>query len=324
MGTAMAMHLARRGHVTTLWASPFDAGVLPSLLEDRRHPALPEHLPESVRVLGPEELAEAARAPEVSVMGAHSAGARSLARMVAAAAGDLPLVVAVAKGLEGDSGKRMSEVYVEEVGHDRVVAVAGPCLAPELAQGLPTAVSFAARDPATAEDAAAAFRSPTFHVAVTTDLVGMEYCAVLKNVAAIGIGIVDGLVRGTAFEYRNAKAALFTQAIHELGRLVAALGGAPETVLGLAGVGDTLVTAIGGRNRLFGELLGEGVPPAGALEDLRARGMTVEGWDAAQSVRGLLERTGVDLPFIGQVQRILFDGEPASSVLACLRWEDGS
>jgi glycerol-3-phosphate dehydrogenase (NAD(P)+) len=243
--------------------------------------------------------------------------------MVREGCGTLPTVVVVAKGLEGESGKRMSQVYAEEVGHDEVVVIGGPCLAPELSQGLPTAVVFAARSKRTAEEAAATFRSKNFHVAVTEDLVGMEYCAVLKNVAAIGIGILDGLVRGTAFEYRNVKAALFTQAIHELGRFVTALGGATETVSGLAGIGDTLVTVIGGRNRLFGEMLGEGARPENALQDLHVKGMTVEGWDAASSVRHLLEQSKLDLPFFQQVHRILFDGAPAASVLECLRWGDG-
>jgi glycerol-3-phosphate dehydrogenase (NAD(P)+) len=240
--------------------------------------------------------------------------------MVMEGCGSLPTVVAVAKGLEADSGKRMSEVYTEEVRHDRVVAVGGPCLAPELAQGLPTAAVFGSVAVATAEEAAAAFRSASFHVAVTGDLIGMEYCAVLKNIAAIGIGILDGLVRGTALEYRNAKAALFTQAIRELGRAVVALGGEEDTVTGLAGIGDTLVTSIGGRNRLFGEMLGEGVRPEDALEDLRARGMTVEGWDAALGVRHLLEGIELDLPYFEQVQRILFEGAPPSSMLECLSW----
>jgi glycerol-3-phosphate dehydrogenase (NAD(P)+) len=320
MGTAMAMHLARTGHATTLWASPFDAGVLPALRDERRHPALPEHLPDSVRVMGPDELSTAGRGADVAVMGAHSAGARPLARMVMEGCGPLPTVVAVAKGLEAASGKRMSEVYAEEVRHQRVVAIGGPCLAPELAQGLPTAAVFASVEVRTATEAAAAFRSASFHVAVTADLIGMEYCAVLKNIAAIGIGILDGLVRGTAFEYRNAKAALFTQAIHELGRVVVALGGEEGTVTGLAGIGDTLVTAIGGRNRLFGEMLGQGVRPEDALEDLRARGMTVEGWDAALGVRHLLDGTDLDLPYFAQVQRILFDGAPAASMLECLSW----
>jgi glycerol-3-phosphate dehydrogenase (NAD(P)+) len=322
MGTAVAMHLARLGHDTTLWASAFDAAVLPALLDERRHPALPEHLPESLRVLGPERLREAAAGADLVVMGAHSGGARTLSRIASEGCGPLPMVVGVAKGLEQQTGKRMSEVYAEEVGHDRVVSVGGPCLAPELALGLPTAAMFASSVSGVAEAAAGMFRSKTLHIMVTDDVAGTEYCATLKNVAAIGVGILDGLGRGTAFEYQNAKAALFTQALQEMADLVVALGGRADTVAGLAGLGDTFVTALGGRNRLFGELLGEGVTPATALQDLMARGMTVEGWDAAAFVKDLLGQAGTELPFLLQIQRILFEEAPASSILDCLRWGD--
>jgi glycerol-3-phosphate dehydrogenase (NAD(P)+) len=120
------------------------------------------------------------------------------------------------------------------------------------------------------------------------------------------------------FEYRNAKAALFTQACADLVVFVTALGGKAETVAGLAGVGDLLVTMIGGRNRLFGELLGEGVSPEVALADLTARGMTVEGVQSAREVAELIDGEGLAVPFLEQIHRIVFDGAPAASVLDCL------
>jgi glycerol-3-phosphate dehydrogenase len=104
-GTAIAMHLARNGNQTLLWASEFDQGILPGLVEQRRHPALPEHLPDSLRVVGPEGLVEAADGIDIAVMGAHSGGARTLARIVVDGCGPLPLVVGVAKGLEAESLK---------------------------------------------------------------------------------------------------------------------------------------------------------------------------------------------------------------------------
>ncbi len=315
MGTAVAMHLARNRNDTTLWASPYDESVLSALTEDRRHPALPEHLPDSLTVMGPDELDAAAKDIDIAVMGAHSGGARTLARAVMEGCGSLPLVVCVAKGLEANTRKRMSEVYSEEVGHDRVAAMGGPCLAPEVAQGLPTAAVFAAADLTTAQEGADVFRSKTFHAVVTDDLPGVEYCTVAKNVAAIGMGILDGLGKVSGFDYRNAKAALFAQAIGELSELVVALGGRPETAAGLAGLGDTLVTSLGGRNRLFGELIGEGAEPEKALAELGARGMTVEGWDSARDIRALAEGTGKDMPYLTQVNRVLFESAPATSIL---------
>jgi glycerol-3-phosphate dehydrogenase (NAD(P)+) len=312
------MHLARGGNDTRLWGSEFDARVLPSLTTERRHPALPVPLPESLTVLGPEQAAAAVNEVELAVLAANSGGARTLARMVVATKGHLPIVVGVAKGLEADTLKRMSEVYAEEVGHERVVSMGGPCLAGEIAQGLPTAAVFASVAHGTAEQAAQVFRSKTFHVSVSDDLVGLEYCTVGKNVAAIGMGILDGMGRVSGLDYRNAKAALFTQAFHELTRVVVELGGRAETVSGLAGLGDTLVTSLGGRNRLFGELLGEGADPKEALDDLSRRGMTVEGVDSARDIRTLSERAGLDLPYFDMVHRILFDGQPATSVMDCL------
>jgi glycerol-3-phosphate dehydrogenase (NAD(P)+) len=319
MGTAFAMHLARNGNPTILWASEFDATVLTALTEDRRHPALPEHLPDALRILGPDRLAEAANDAEVAVLGAHSGGARTLAGMVGRS-GKIPqLVVGVAKGLEPRTGKRMSEVYTEEFGHRRVISVGGPSLASEVALELPTAVVFASFERETGEEAAGAFRSKTYHVQVSDDLPGVEYCTVIKNVVAIGMGILDGMARGTALDYRNAKSALFTQGFREMTLLVESLGGRPETVAGLAGLGDTLVTSLGGRNRLYGEMLGEGAKPSVALDELLARGMTVEGVDSTREVRRLQERTALALPFIDQMHEVLFGDAPVASVLECLK-----
>lgn len=315
MGTAIAMHLARCGNETTLWASPFDEAVFSKLKDERRHPSLPVPLPESLGVVGSGQLDAAAEGVDLAVMGAHSGGARTLARIVTDTKAHLPIVVGIAKGLETETLKRMSEVYSEEIGHERVVSMGGPCLAGEIAQELPTAAVFASDVHATAEKAAGLFRSKAFHVSVTDDLVGLEYCTVGKNVAAIGMGILDGMGKVSGLNYSNAKAALFTHAFHELIALVVGLGGRAETVGGLAGLGDTLVTSLGGRNRLFGELLGEGADPREALEDLIRRGMTVEGVDSARDIRVLAGRAGLRLPFFDLIHRIVFEGEQATDVM---------
>jgi glycerol-3-phosphate dehydrogenase (NAD(P)+) len=319
MGTAIAMHLARAGNETILWASEFDLGVLAALRDERLHPALPEHLPDALTVLGPDDLAAAGDGIEIAVMGAHSGGARTLARIVAATHGELPMVVGVAKGLEHGSGARMSEVYAEEVGHDHVVAMGGPALAPEIAQGLPTAAVLASAHVDGAQAAADAFRSPDFHVTVSNDVAGVEYATVAKNVTAIGMGLLDGLGKVSNRAYRNAKAALFTRAVDELVALISALGGRRETAFGLAGLGDALVTSLGGRNRLYGELIGEGADPQRALDDLVSKGMTVEGVDSSKEVRRFSDDLGLDLPVHACVHRILFERAPARSILEFLK-----
>jgi len=178
---------------------------------------------------------------------------------------------------------------------------------------------FAAADRGSAESCADSFRARHFQVSVTDDVAGVEFSSVVKNVAAIGMGMLDGLSKVTQGDYRNAKAALFTQAVRELAELVTALGGRAETALGLAGLGDTLVTSLGGRNRLYGELVGEGNDPAVALADLVSKGLTVEGVDSARDVRRLAAEHGLDLPLHTQVHRILFESAAAPTLLDRLK-----
>lgn len=311
MGTALAMHAARAGADASLWASEHDAVAFAGLHDERRHPLLPEHLPEALGLYGPSELDEASRGVEVAVLAANSRGARSLARLVTTRASSATWLVSVAKGLEPGTLRRISEVYADEVPGPAVVAVGGPCLAAELAEGLPTAAVWAAIAVADAEGAGSAFDLDGYRLSFTDDVVGVELCSMMKNVAAIGLGILDGLGKPMGRDFKNAKAALFTRAADELATLVTSLGGRSETVFGLAGIGDQLVTSLGGRNRLFGEMVGTGDPPEGALTQLEARGLTVEGVDSARDVHRLAADRGLDLPYHDTVHRILFEhGRP--------------
>ena len=138
------MHSARAGLPTSLWANEHDLAAYAAMREERKHPLLPEHLPEDVELRGPNELDAAAGDVEVAVLAANSAGARSLASMVREHVAGARVAVSVAKGLEPMTGKRMSEVYGEEIADAEVVVVGGPCLARELAEGLPTAAVWAA------------------------------------------------------------------------------------------------------------------------------------------------------------------------------------
>jgi glycerol-3-phosphate dehydrogenase (NAD(P)+) len=319
MGTAVAMHAARLGHPTSLWATQFDLKAYAELRRERKHPLLPEHLPDRVRVFGPNELDDAAADAEVIVLGANSHGARSLAEMVRAHIGDATTLVSVAKGLEPDTGKRMSEVYGDELPGPTVVAVGGPCLAAELASGQPTAGVWAAADEGAAREAGAAFDDRHYQLTYTDDVVGVELAAMMKNVAAIGLGILDGVGSPSGEGFNNAKAALFTKAAHEIVALVTASGGRAETAFGLAGVGDQLVTSLGGRNRLYGEMVGTGDPPAESLAELERRGLTVEGVDSTREVGRLAAEHGLDLPYHAAIHRVLFEGADPRDILEVLR-----
>jgi glycerol-3-phosphate dehydrogenase (NAD(P)+) len=244
-------------------------------------------------------------------MAASSSGARELARLAKEVLGGTPVVVSVAKGLESESGKRVSQVYSEELPGIDVVAIGGPCLAPELAEGLPTAAVWAADSQATAQGVGKRFAGAAYQISYTDDLAGLEYCSVAKNVTAIGMGLLDGLGKTLSEDFKNAKAALFAKGTTEIAEFIEALGGRWETAMGLGGLGDILVTGLGGRNRLYGELVGEGADPMTALADMRSRGMTVEGVDSARDVHRLAAEKGVDLPFHSAIFRVLLEkGDP--------------
>jgi glycerol-3-phosphate dehydrogenase (NAD(P)+) len=319
MGTAMAMHAARAGNDTSLWASDYDANALESLRTHQQHPLLPEHIPSTLTVYGPEELATASDGVEIAVMGANSRGARSLARIVREHLDGVRAVVSVAKGLETETRRRISQVYAEEVPGPAVVVVGGPCLAAELAEGLPTAAVWASEAAEAASEAGRAMHDDRYQLAFTDDVVGVELCSVMKNVAAIGLGILDGIGKPVGRDFKNAKAALFIRAAHELDELVTAMGGRSDTVFGLAGVGDQLVTSLGGRNRLYGEMVGAGDPPADALTELQGRGLTVEGVASTRDVCALADERGLDLPYHRAVRRVLFEGARPEEILEVLR-----
>lgn len=319
MGTAFAMHAARQGLPTALWANEHDLAAYSAMRSERRHPLLTEHLPDAVELHGPNELDAAAREVEVAVLGANHSGARSLARMVRDHVTDARFAVSVAKGLEPATGRRMSEVYAEELEGPQIVVIGGPCLARELADGLPTAAVWAASSLDLAEEAGKPFDERRYQLAYADDVVGVELCSMMKNVAAIGLGILDGLGKATETPYQNAKAALFTLAAREIVELVGAGGGRPETAMGLAGIGDQLVTSLGGRNRLYGELVGAGDPPDDTLTELEARGLTVEGVDSTRDVQRLADQLGLDLPYHRSIHRVLFEDARPDEILEVLR-----
>jgi glycerol-3-phosphate dehydrogenase (NAD(P)+) len=316
-GTAVAIHLARKGQEATLWGSKYDQAVLEELMDRRSHPALPERLPAELRILGADDLDDATKGADLGVLAANSRGGRSLAQMVAPALPSDIGLVSITKGLEPETYARMSEVYGEET-KKAVVAVSGPMLAPELAEGWLTAVVFASEDADLLERAAETFRSDTFVVEVTDDVLGTEICGTAKNVAAIGAGVLEGLAESRQRDLKNARAALFTRAIGEIADLVEALGGRRETAFGLAGAGDLLVTSLGGRNRAYGHAIGLGGEPEHTLEDMTAQGMTVEGAGSAAEVHHLAEREGLALPIHETVYGVVHEGASPKTILEAI------
>jgi glycerol-3-phosphate dehydrogenase (NAD(P)+) len=216
-------------------------------------------------------------------------------------------ILSLVKGLDPSSGERLSTLVT-----DRPVAVlSGPNMADEVLAGLPGATVIASEDEALALWLQEAINSLAFRVYVNTDLIGVEVCAAAKNVIALSAGGVDGLGLGD-----NAKAALITRGLAEMGRLGEALGAEPETFSGLAGMGDLICSCWhpSGRNRRAGELIAQGV----SVEDAKARiGQVVEGLTTAPVLQDLSRRIGVELPITDGVCAVL-DGMPLDELLASL------
>ena len=221
------------------------------------------------------------------------------------------------KGLEPATGRLLSQVATDVLGEKRAIGlISGPTFAKEVAQGLPTAISVAARDLASAEIIAGWLRSERVRVYTGCDVVGVELGGAVKNVLAIATGISDGLGLGA-----NARAALITRGLAEMRRLTEAMGGNPETIMGLAGIGDLVLTCTDNqsRNRQVGLALGKGRKLQVTLAEI---GQVAEGVVTAREVRQLAQRLHVDMPITEQVYRVLFEElSPQAAVDALLKRE---
>jgi len=311
-GCALAIHLARLGHPVRLWAHrPEHLAILAQQHENRRHlPGTP--FPQSLQVQG--SLAHALADTRLVLVAVPSHGFRAT---VEAAAPHLPGqtgLIWATKGLEPGTGRFLHEVLAELLGPRRCVAIlSGPSFAREVAAGLPTAITVASSDAEFAGRAAACFHGGTMRVYTSDDVVGVELGGVVKNVLAIAAGISDGLGFGA-----NSRAALITRGLAELVRLGAAVGARSSTMMGLAGLGDLILTCTDdqSRNRRFGLALGRG---QGAGDAIRAIGQVVEGASVVSELLALAARHAVEMPICEQVERVVHAGlAPQKAVQALL------
>lgn len=298
-GTALAIVLRDNGHAVTLWSH--DAEKAAALQSTRENPLLSGvALPEGIAVTN--DLAPL-RDAELAVFAAPSFALRDVARRAAPYLAPEALAVSVTKGIERGTHLRMSQIVREETGGRReVVALSGPSHAEEVARRMPTGCVAASYSQAAAEAAQRAFMNGAFRVYTHDDPVGVELSGALKNVAALCCGIVDGRGMGD-----NAKALLMTRALTEIARLTERLGGRRDTLAGLAGVGDLIVTctSMHSRNHRAGILIGQG---ATLEEASRAIGAVVEGGYAAAGAMELARELGVDMPICRAVYAVLFEG----------------
>lgn len=297
-GTALAIHLARRGAATTLWGR--DAAAMARMQDERvNHRYLPDSpLPANVEATA--DLAAAIAAADHLLLVVPSETLRALAERIQPLLREEQGIACASKGLERGTGKLAHEVIAETLGADRRFAmISGPTFAREVAQGLPTAVTVASTDQAFADAIVAALHGDGFRAYTATDVVGVEIGGSVKNVLAIAVGIADGLKLGA-----NTRAALITRGLAEMMRLGQAMQARAETLMGLAGVGDLVLTCTDNqsRNRRFGLLLAQGRTVEQATQEIQ---QIVEGAKAAPEVLRLARRYGVELPITEQVCRVL-------------------
>ena len=221
------------------------------------------------------------------------------------------ILVSATKGIEPDTGKRMSEI-VSEVTGKKVVVLSGPSHAEEVSRRVPTGVVAACEDRLLAEIVQEVFMNEHFRVYTSSDPVGVELGAAMKNVIALCAGVCDGLGYGD-----NTKALLMTRGLTEVARLGMKLGSRTDTFAGLTGIGDLIVTctSMHSRNRRAGILIGNGMTVDEAMKEV---GAVVEGYYAAKAVKLLADRTGVDMPITQVAYAVLYEGATVGSAMSSL------
>jgi len=304
-GTALAIVLGRRGgHDVRLWAH--ETEVCESINKHRVNELFLAGCPIPDSVVATNSLEDALRdaAIVVSVMPSHHTRRVFTAMRTHLHQG--MLIVSATKGIENDTYLRMSEVIADVLGPlaPRIGALSGPTFAKEVALNQPTALTVASTDSELSATVQKEFSDSRFRVYTNDDVVGVELGGSLKNIVAIAAGVCDGLDLG-----HNSVAALITRGLAEITRLVVACGGRPETMAGLAGLGDLVLTCTGGlsRNRTVGVELGHGQ----RLNDIIAgmHGMVAEGVLTTNAATGLARKMGVEMPITEQMHAILHDGK---------------
>ena len=314
-GTALAVMLQKHGHDVVIWSRRQDA--VEQMQKERENK---EYLP---GVLLPEglnftaEREKTVKDAEIIILSVPSKAVRQTAMDFAPHLKPNQVLVNVAKGLEENSLKRLSQVIQECVPQCQVCVLSGPSHAEEVAREIPTTCLIASENAETAKMVQGEFMNPRFRLYTNTDMVGVEMGAALKNVMALAAGISDGLGFGD-----NTKAAIMTRGIAEMSRLGIEMGGKLETFAGLSGIGDLIVTctSMHSRNRRAGILLGQGKTLAETLAEIK---MVVEGVNTVQAAYTLAKEHNVEMPITNAIYEVLFQGKNAEQAVLDLMSRDG-
>ncbi len=309
-GTLLASILAQNGQQPTLWGRRPE--LMQALAEKRENitylPGVP--IPPQVRLTADEAMACAAG--ELIICAVPTQFIRTtLVRLVRHIPPGVP-IISVAKGIENTTLLRPTEIITEICGLRRVVALAGPAIAGEIAAGLPTTIVAATTDSVLAKWTQQLLSTAYFRIYTNNDVIGVELAGATKNVIAVAAGILDGMHAGV-----NAKASLLTRGLVEMSRLGVTMGAHPLTFNGLAGLGDLVTTCFspGSRNRSFGQWIGQGLSHQEALAKMSG---VVEGIATTRSVVELARRREVDMPITQCLYAVLFEGKSPAAGIADL------
>ena len=310
-GMALARVLANKGYEVTVW-SALEREVT-EYSATRRHPNLPGMIiPDSIAFTG--EMEQVCTGKDVLIFAVPSVFVRSTAKKAAPFIADGQIILDVAKGIEPDTLFTMTQIIADELKNPTVklVAFSGPTHAEEVAKDLPTTIVAACEDLTVAQFVQKVFADTCMRVYTNADVFGVELCGAMKNIMALAAGAAAGIGYGD-----NTKAAIITRGIAEICRLGMAMGCKMETFLGLAGIGDLIVTAtsVHSRNNRCGMLLGQGVAPE---EAIRQVGMVVEGIHALPAAMQLAEKYHVELPIVAAVNAVVNGGASAKEQVHAL------
>lgn len=308
-GIALTILLHKNGHNLTIWS--FDKKEAEELKITRENKTkLPNILlPEDVKVT--DDLREAVDDKDILILAVPSKAIRSVSKSLKDIIKENQVIVNVAKGLEEDTLKTMSDIIEEELKdkNPKVVVLSGPSHAEEVGRGIPTTCVVSAHNKELTLYLQNIFMNPSFRVYTSPDMLGVEIGGALKNVIALAAGIADGLNYGD-----NTKAALITRGIKEISALGVAMGGEQSTFYGLTGLGDLIVTcaSMHSRNRRAGILLGQGKTLDEAIKEVN---MVVEGVYSAKSALMAAKKYNVEIPIIEQVNAVLFENKNAAEAV---------
>ena len=300
-GTAIALLMRGNGHKVTLWTKFEEEAA--ALQKTRENPLLNGvKIPDDICITS--DIDEAARDAGAVMVAVPSFAVRETVGALQGLLSDDCVAICMSKGIEKDTSSLFSGIMRDMLGHKaQIASVSGPTHAEEVARGLPTACVAASEDITVAERVQDMLMNDFFRVYSSTDVIGVELGAAMKNIIALGAGICEGLGFGD-----NTMAMLITRGLAEIAELCVRMGGKKETLAGLTGLGDLFVTCVSrhSRNRRAGVLIGKGMPVQDAMREV---GAVVEGYYAAKAARELSGKMNIDMPICCEAYKVLYEGK---------------